>query len=86
MARDLYHELVKQILIEDGWTITDDPYYIRWKPEWQIDLGAEKIIGAKKENQQIAVEVKSFQRASFSNEFHSILGAVFKLFFGIEAD
>lgn len=80
MARDLYHELVKQILIEDGWTITDDPYYIRWKPEWQIDLGAEKIIGAKKENQQIAVEVKSFQRASFSNEFHSILGQYLNYF------
>ncbi|MFK7946173.1 MAG: element excision factor XisH family protein [Saprospiraceae bacterium] len=74
MAKDLYHDLVKEILVKDGWTITDDPYYVKWNPEWQIDLGAEKIIGATKENEQIAVEIKSFLKASFSNEFHSILG------------
>jgi len=74
MAKDLYHNLVKEILIADGWTITDDPYYIQWTPEWEIDLGAEKIIGAEKENHKIAVEIKSFLKASFANEFHSILG------------
>lgn len=24
--KDVYHELVKQALIDDGWTITHDPY------------------------------------------------------------
>ncbi len=74
MAKDLYHSLVKDVLIADGWTITDDPYYIQWTPEWEIDLGAEKIIGAEKESRKIAVEVKSFLKASFANEFHTILG------------
>lgn len=37
-------------------------------------MGAEKIIGAEKENEKIAVEVKSFLKPSFANEFHSILG------------
>ncbi len=24
-AKDIYHDVVKQALIKDGWTITDDP-------------------------------------------------------------
>jgi len=74
MAKDLYHFIVKEILIADGWTITDDPYYIKWSPEWEIDLGAEKMIGAEKESHKIAVEIKSFLKASFANEFHTVLG------------
>lgn len=74
MARDKYHELVKQALIADGWTITDDPYFIKWSIKWQIDLGAEKLIGAEKENSKIAIEVKTFLKASFANEFHTVIG------------
>ncbi|MEY4937802.1 MAG: hypothetical protein RIS64_4161 [Bacteroidota bacterium] len=29
MARDLYHQQVKNALIKDGWRITHDPYRIR---------------------------------------------------------
>lgn len=46
MAKDIYHNLVKEALIADGWTITADPYRLDWIPKWQIDLGAEKLIGA----------------------------------------
>ena len=28
MAKDIYHEIVKQALIKDGWTITNDPYFL----------------------------------------------------------
>lgn len=45
-----------------------------WKPQWQIDLAAEKLIAATKENTEIAVEIKTFLKASFSNEFHAVLG------------
>ena len=34
MAKDIYHNLVKQALINEGWTITHDPYYpiiYEWK-------------------------------------------------------
>ncbi len=69
MARDMYHNLVRTVLINDGWKITHDPYrFEKWDPEWEIDLGAEK------ENTKIAVEVKSFLKSSFANEFHSVLG------------
>lgn len=80
MAKDLYHNLVKEALIKDGWTITADPYRLKWNPEWQIDLGAEKLISAEKENQQIAVEIKSFLKSSFPNEFHSVLGQYISYF------
>lgn len=49
MAKDIYHKLVKEALVKEGWTITHDPYPMeQWDPEWEIDLGAEKIIGAEK--------------------------------------
>jgi hypothetical protein len=72
--RDLLHKLVKEILILDGWTITHDPYILPYKPGWEIDLGAEKILAAERNAEQIAVEVKSFIADSFANEFHGILG------------
>ena len=75
MAKDIYHKLVKEALEADGWIITDDPYSLEeWDPEWEIDLGAEKLIGATKGNVKIAVEIKSFLRPSFAYEFHQVLG------------
>ena len=61
MARDKYHDHVKEALIKEGWKITHDPYKIKvGGRKAQIDLGAEKLIAAEKENELIAVEVKSF--------------------------
>lgn len=57
MAKDKYHQLVKNALITEGWIITDDPLYIpTFKRTVQIDLGAERLIGAEKANLKIAVE------------------------------
>lgn len=84
MAKDLYHNLVKEALIVDGWTITHDPYHLDKVSKWQIDLGAEKIIGAEKGNQKIAVEVKTFLKSSFSNEFHTIVGQYINYLYGLE--
>ena len=75
MARDLLHQIVKEALIKDDWTITHDPYRFEdYDPEWEIDLGAEKVIAAERGLEKIAVEVKSFLELSFANEFHKILG------------
>jgi len=75
MAKDKYHEHVKEALIKDGWTVTDDPYYLNLgKVKYEIDLGAEKLIGATKENQKILVEVKSFLQESIVNEHHKVVG------------
>ncbi len=75
MAKDLLHNIVREALINDGWAITHDPYFLEdYDPEWEIDLGAEKIIAAERGTDKIAVEVKSFLGLSFANEFHKVLG------------
>jgi XisH protein len=75
MARDFYHNVVKNALINDGWRITHDPYRIKIEEiGYEIDLGAEPIIAAEKKGQIIAVEVKSFVGPSNINEFHRAIG------------
>ncbi len=75
MAKDKYHELIKQLLEEDGWVITHDPLYVRTGlGTVEIDLGAEKLIGAEKEGNKIAVEVKSFIGHSKLHDLYKALG------------
>ena len=60
-AKDFYHDKLKNALIKDGWLVTHDPYIIdipEMRPRQEIDLGAEKIIGAERGVDKIAVEVK----------------------------
>jgi Holliday junction resolvase-like predicted endonuclease len=60
-AKNIYHNTVKNALIKEGWTITDDPLFIQFgEVDMYIDIGAERIIAAEKENQKIAIEIKSF--------------------------
>ncbi len=60
-AKDRYHDIVKQALIREGWIITHDPYRLFiGKRKAYIDLGAERVIGAEKDGERIAVEIKVF--------------------------
>lgn len=73
--KDKVHQTVKECLISDGWEITHDPYYIKaLEANYEVDLGAEKLIAAEKGVLKIAIEVKSFLQPSFAHEFHGILG------------
>lgn len=75
MARDIYHNNVRDALIKDGWTITHDPFQVEYgDADLSIDLGAEKVIAAEKGERKIAVEVKSFVAKSLIYEFHEVLG------------
>jgi hypothetical protein len=76
MAKDIYHQNVKEALIKDGWTITHDPYVIRLggRDSVEADLGAEKMFIAEKENVRIVVETKSFLNRSLIYDFHSAYG------------
>lgn len=76
MAKDKYHANVRQSLEKEGWTITDDPYFLLiGKRRGYIDLGAERsIIAAEKGLEKIAVEVKSFLAASDLDSFEDALG------------
>ena len=74
-ALDKFHDVVKHALIKDGWTITDDPLYLQYEgTDVSIDFGAEKLIAAEKQGEQIAVEVKSFLADSILYEFHQVVG------------
>lgn len=42
--------------------------------DFEIDLAAEQIIAATKDNQKIAVEIKSFISPSNVSDFHTALG------------
>jgi len=75
MAKDLFHQAVKQALIKQGWTITSDPLIIRIdRVKLEIDIAAEKVFAAEKDEQKIAVEVKSFINPSAISDFHNALG------------
>ena len=60
-AKDIYHDDVRSALIKDAWTITDDPFRLRWgKKDYYVDIGAERLLAAEKPGRRIAVEIKSF--------------------------
>jgi hypothetical protein len=76
-ARDKIHKAVRTALIKDGWEITDDPLEVEYEDvTLKIDLGAEKefLIAARKQNQKIAVEIKSFLGTSAVYELHQVVG------------
>ena len=77
MAKDIYHNLVKEALENDGWTITHDPFYLSvgiGRRKVATDLGAEKFIVAEKGLVRILVEIKSFITSSNINELHHSVG------------
>jgi hypothetical protein len=75
MARDLFHNAVKNALIKDGWQITNDPLFLKvGGVDFFIDLGAEKLIAAERNGAKIAVEIKSFINSSSIADFHLAIG------------
>lgn len=75
MARDKFHQEVRSALEREGWKITHDPLYLKvGRIPIHIDLGAEKLIGAEKGGEKIAVEVKTFGIPSFITALHEAVG------------
>jgi XisH protein len=74
-AHDVFHTAVREGLIKEGWTITDDPLIVEYGGlDLYIDLAAEKLIAAEKGDHRIAVEVKTFLGPSLVTDFHVALG------------
>lgn len=74
-ARDIYHNAVRNALVKDGWTITNDPLRLTWGgKDMYVDLGAEQLLGAAKGDRFIAVEIKSFVGASDMADLEKALG------------
>lgn len=75
MAKDIYHNHVREALEKDGWKITADPFILTYaETRFDVDLGAERLIEATKDTQKILVEVKSFASQSVTYEFHTAVG------------
>ena len=76
--RDRYHDVVRRVLEKDGWLITDDPLRLRWgRQDMYVDLAAEKLLLAVKDEQQIAVEIKTFGGPSSIADAQKSLGQYF---------
>lgn len=66
---------MKQALLRDGWTVTDDPLRIQYGGlDFYVDLGAERLLAAERGGEHIAVEVKCFLGRSDVSEFYTALG------------
>jgi XisH protein len=76
MAKDIYHNIVREALEKDGWLVTEDPYKIKRakRKSFEVDLGTEKTMAAERGAEKIAVEIKSFIGSSRTYDFHSALG------------
>ncbi len=74
-ATDMYHNSVRNALIKDGWTITHDPYTITFGlRNVFVDLGAQRVLAAEKDEEKIAVEIKSFLGASDIRDLEMAIG------------
>src|SRR5438876_893202 len=74
-AKDTYHDAVRNALLKDGWTITDDPFRLVWgERDFYVDIGAERVVAAEKAGKRIAVEVKSFLGDSQMHDLEEALG------------
>ncbi len=74
-ARDRFHEIVRTAIQNEGWKITHDPYHIDLGfVDFYIDLGAERLLAAIKDNEKIAIEIKTFLAPSTISEFHTAIG------------
>ncbi|BBD66514.1 fdxN element excision controlling factor protein XisH [Nostoc commune NIES-4072] len=86
-ARDRFHELVRTALEKQGWVITHDPYHIDLGfVDFYIDLGAELLLAATKDEEKIAVEIKTFLAPSTISEFHTAIGQFINYRIALEDD
>jgi len=73
--RDANHEAVTRALIKDGWTITHDPSTISFRDDRAfIDLGAERLLGAARDQHLIAAEIKPFTGPSVIADVEQAIG------------
>lgn len=75
-ARDYYHDVARNSIKKNGWTITHDPYRLKLArgKSLFVDLGAERLIAAEKGLEKIAIEVKSFRGNSEMHDLEEAIG------------
>jgi hypothetical protein len=85
-ARDIFHENVKKALQKEQWVITADPLKFKYgNVNFQVDLGAERVLAAERQGEKIAVEIKSFLNPSAVTDFYAALGQFLSYRLALEA-
>jgi hypothetical protein len=84
-AKDIFHNAVRHALEKEQWIITNDPLFLRFGGvDMYVDLAAEQILGAEKNGEKIAIEIKSFIGVSATTEFSTALGQFLKYQLALE--
>lgn len=75
-ARNIDHDAVRDALVADGWTITDDPLSLKvGDRDLFLDLAAERpVIAAERGTERIAVEIQSFRGPSAVADLQQAVG------------
>lgn len=77
-VRDRDHDRLRAALTNDGWSITDDPLTLKvGQTNLFVDLGAEKLLLAEKQNRKIGVELKTFGGVSEVRDLELSFGQYF---------
>ncbi len=72
--RDRFHDVVRNALLKDGWTVTHDADIAPPGEETVFDLDTEPLIGAERDGERIAVAVKGFLGASELQDLYEAIG------------
>jgi XisH protein len=60
VAKDFFHDVVKNALLKEGWNVID-PLRLRMGPvEMAIDLGADRLVGADRQGEKMLLKLKVF--------------------------
>jgi hypothetical protein len=74
-AKDRFHAVVRIALEKEQWNVTDDPLRLEvGGTKFEIDLGAEQLLAAERDQEKIAVEIKTFLGDSPLTDYHAALG------------
>ena len=74
-AKDRFHAVVRIALEKEQWQITDDPLRLEvGGTKFEIDLGAQQLLAAVRDQEKIAVEIKTFLSDSPLTDYHAALG------------
>ena len=74
-AKDRFHAVVRIALEKEQWQITDDPLRLEaGGTKFEIDLGAQQLLAAERDQEKIAVEIKTFLSDSPLTDYHAALG------------
>ena len=74
-AKDRFHAVVRIALEKEQWQITNDPLRLEvGGTKFEIDLGAQQLLAAERDQEKIAVEIKTFLSDSPLTDYHAALG------------